>query len=150
MKLRREDKELAHDIDHRARKWQSHILNSNSEPIYKIFFFWLLPSPTFLPTIGMMQDLIQCLKRWLVNAFYQYIFPFRNYLIFIHVFIELYTFNILCQAPLSVGILQARILEWVAMPSSRGSFWLRDLAQASHIAGGFFTIWATREALNYV
>ena len=26
-----------------------------------------------------------------------------------------------CQAPLSVGILQARILEWVAMPTSRGS-----------------------------
>ena len=26
-----------------------------------------------------------------------------------------------CQAPLSMGILEARILEWVAMPSSRGS-----------------------------
>ena len=26
-----------------------------------------------------------------------------------------------CQSPLSMGILQARILEWVAMPSSRGS-----------------------------
>ena len=61
-----------------------------------------------------------------------------------------YTFNILCQAPLSMGILQARILEWVAMPSSRRSFWLRDWAQVSHIAGGFFTIWATKEALNNV
>ena len=30
------------------------------------------------------------------------------------------------QAPLSMGILQARILEWVAMPSSRGSFQPRD------------------------
>ena len=30
------------------------------------------------------------------------------------------------QAPLCMGILQARILEWVAMPSSRGSFQLRD------------------------
>ena len=28
--------------------------------------------------------------------------------------------TIACQAPLSMGILQARILEWVAMPSSRG------------------------------
>ena len=27
-----------------------------------------------------------------------------------------------CQAPLSIGILQARILEWVTMPSSRGSY----------------------------
>ena len=30
------------------------------------------------------------------------------------------------QAPLSIGILQARILEWVAMPSSRGSSQSRD------------------------
>ena len=42
------------------------------------------------------------------------------------------------QAPLSVGILQARILEWVAMPSSRGSSQPRDQAQVSCIAGGFF------------
>ena len=50
------------------------------------------------------------------------------------------------QAPLSVGILQAWILEWVAIPSSRGSFQPRDRTQVSHIAGRFFTIWATREA----
>ena len=43
------------------------------------------------------------------------------------------------------GILQARILEWVAMPSSRGSSWPRDGTQVSRIAGGFFTVWATRE-----
>ena len=45
-----------------------------------------------------------------------------------------------------MGILQAKILEWVAMPSSRGSSQPRDQTQVSHIAGGFFTIWATREA----
>ena len=45
------------------------------------------------------------------------------------------------------GILQARILEWVAFPFSRGSSQLRDWTQVSHIAGRFFTIWATREAL---
>ena len=44
------------------------------------------------------------------------------------------------QAPLSMGLLQARILEWVAMPSSRGSSQPRDQTQASCIAGGFFTI----------
>ena len=43
------------------------------------------------------------------------------------------------QALLSRGILQARILQWVAMPSSRGSFQPRDQTQVSHIAGGFFT-----------
>ena len=44
------------------------------------------------------------------------------------------------------GILQARILEWVAMPSSRGSSQSTDQTQVSCIAGRFFTIWATREA----
>ena len=46
-----------------------------------------------------------------------------------------------------MGILQARILEWVAMPFSRGSSSLRDQTQVSCIAGRFFTILATREAL---
>ena len=46
------------------------------------------------------------------------------------------------QAALSMGILQARILEWVAMPSSRGSSWPRDPTCAScvsGIVGWFFT-----------
>ena len=43
------------------------------------------------------------------------------------------------QAPLSMGILQARVLEWVVMPSSRGSFQPRDQTQVSHMAGRFFT-----------
>ena len=51
------------------------------------------------------------------------------------------------QAPLSTGILQARILEWVAMPSSRESSQPRDRTKHSYIAGRFFTVWATREAL---
>ena len=37
------------------------------------------------------------------------------------------------------GILQAIILEWVAVPFSRGSSQPRDQTQVSHIAGGFFT-----------
>ena len=47
------------------------------------------------------------------------------------------------------GILQARILEWVAFPFSRGSSQLRDRTQVSCIAGGFFTSWAIREAQEY-
>ena len=43
------------------------------------------------------------------------------------------------------GILQARILEWVAMPFSRGSSQLRDLTQVSCTAGRVFNIWATME-----
>jgi len=44
------------------------------------------------------------------------------------------------------GILQARILEWVVYPFSRGSFWLRNWTGVSCIVGGFFTSWATRGA----
>ena len=52
------------------------------------------------------------------------------------------------QAPLSMGILQAWRLVCVAMPSSRESSQPRDLTQVSHIAGRFFTSWATREVPN--
>ena len=46
------------------------------------------------------------------------------------------------------GILQARLLEWVAISFSRGSSWLRNWTQISYIADRFFTDWATREALK--
>ena len=45
-------------------------------------------------------------------------------------------------------ILQARILEWFAMPSFRGSSQPMDRTQVSCIAGRIFTVWATREALK--
>ena len=58
------------------------------------------------------------------------------------------------QAPLSMEILRARLLEWVATPSSKGSYWSRDPADpgiepappvAPMLTGGFFfyhwTIW---------
>ena len=47
------------------------------------------------------------------------------------------------------GILQARILEWVAISSSRGSSPPRDWTQVSCIAGRFLTIWATMGAQEY-
>ena len=52
-----------------------------------------------------------------------------------------------CSPPVSsvCGILQARILEWVVIPFSRGSSQPRDRTQVSWIAGGFFTIWAPRK-----
>ena len=80
------------------------------------------------------------------------------FIIFMHIFIiPLYMWNEVkvAQSCLTVcdpmdyivhGILQARILEWVAIPFSRGSSQPRDRTQVSCIAGGFFTSWATREA----
>ena len=41
------------------------------------------------------------------------------------------------------GIIQAKILEWVAFPFSRGSSQRKDQTQVSCIAGRFFTSWAT-------
>ena len=42
------------------------------------------------------------------------------------------------------GILQARILEWIAIPISMGSSWPRDQMCISCITGRFFPVWATR------
>ena len=61
---------------------------------------------------------------------------------------RVWVFATLCMAYTVHGILQARILEWVAVSFSRGSSQPRGWTQASHIAGGFFTSWATREDLR--
>ena len=52
-----------------------------------------------------------------------------------------------CSLPCSSvhGILQARILEWVAIPFSKGPSQPRDQTQVSFIAHRFFAVWATRE-----
>ena len=47
------------------------------------------------------------------------------------------------------GIFQARILEWVAISYSRGSFQPRDRTWVSCIASRFCKVWATREAWYY-
>ena len=53
-----------------------------------------------------------------------------------------------CRPPSSSvhEILQAKILEWVAISFSRGSSWPRVQIQISYITGRFFTMWATRKA----
>ena len=52
------------------------------------------------------------------------------------------------QAPLSMGILQARILEWVAVHFFGESSQPRDRTQVSHIAGRFLTVGVTRKVLK--
>ena len=66
----------------------------------------------------------------------------------VQLFVTLWT--VVCQAPLSMGILQARILEWVAMPSSRVSSQPRDQTslKSPALAGRFFTTRGTWEALD--
>ena len=106
---------------------------------------WVLKSREFSPADGrgvreiqiIVTTVVLKLERVLVLSHFSHV----------QLFMTLQT--IALQASLSMGIVQARILEWVAMPSSRGSSQPRDWTQVSHIAGGFFTIWATREAQEY-
>ena len=53
-----------------------------------------------------------------------------------------------CQAPLSIGILQARTPKWIAIPFSRGSSLPGDRTQVSCIVGRFFTVWARGKPLR--
>ena len=62
---------------------------------------------------------------------------------FSHIWLCMTVWTIGRQAPLSLRIFQARILEWVAMLSSRGSSQPRDQTTLSCFAGRFFTVWAT-------
>ena len=49
------------------------------------------------------------------------------------------------------GVLQARILEWVAPPSpGRWFSWGRDRTHVSCVAGRFFTVWTTKKAPHYL
>ena len=66
-----------------------------------------------------------------------------------HVRLFVTPWTVACQAALSLGILQAKVLEWVAMPSSRGCSWPRDwtcISYVSSLAGGFFTTSSIWEA----
>ena len=64
---------------------------------------------------------------------------FQHFCLLSHFTVTLWT--VACQCPLSIGFSQTRILEWVAMPSSRGSSQPRSqtcISCDSSIAGGFF------------
>ena len=94
----------------------------------------LLPSSfprsrVFFQQVGSLHQVAKLLELQLKHQSFQWIFRVAS-----------------SQAPLPMGILQARTLEWVAMPSSRRSSQPRDQTQVSHIAIRFFTIWAMKEA----
>ena len=74
--------------------------------------------------MGLHNLLVMCAVLFLVSRVQLFVTPW----------------TVACQAPLSEVILQARILEWVAMPFSRESSQPRDRTQVSRIADGFFTI----------
>ena len=63
-----------------------------------------------------------------------------------HVWFFATPWTVVHQAPLVHGILEARILEWVATPFSRWSSLPSDQTRISCTEGGFFPVWTTREA----
>ena len=70
---------------------------------------------------------------------------------FIHVWLFVTQWTVAYQAPLSTGFFQARILECIVMPSSRGSSWPRDqthISCISYISSKILYSWATEEAQN--
>ena len=74
---------------------------------------------------------------------FKYIYKYVCVCVCVCVYIYIYIatpWTVACQAPLSMEILQAGILEWVVMPSSRGSSQPRDQSKDPHIASRFFTI----------
>ena len=83
--------------------------------------FFLINSHSSLPTFPILSYV--CVLSHLVMSVF---------------FVSLWT--VAHNSLLSMGILCARILEWVAIPSSRGSSQLRDRTQVSHIVGEFFII----------
>ena len=105
-------------------------------------FLTEVPTSTWLPsTLFSSQQPDPSLKNENQFTYLVYIKPSNSYPLFVYPY-DVFQFvsQISSQAPLSLGILQARILEWVAMPSSRGSSQPRDRTQVSWIAGRFFTI----------
>ena len=78
---------------------------------------------------------------------YVYIHIFLSFFFLVAQYVQLLAIPIESSPPGSSvhGIPQARILEWVDVPFSRGSSWPRDQTWVSRIVGRSFTIWATRK-----
>ena len=102
----------------------------------------------------MAENILRCqctdlsnVEMWFFNYYFPFVFP--NILECIYILVKVTQLCPTLCDPLDCtvhGIFQARILEWVTFPFSRGSSQSRDQTQVSCIAGGFFTNWATREA----
>ena len=78
----------------------------------------------------------------------QYTYIYVKVLVANYVWLSVTSLAGACQAPLSVEF-YARILDWVAIPCSRGSSWPRDQNCVSRIAGRFFTVWAIISSVQF-
>ena len=115
----------------------------------QVFFFYHVTAYLETCFISVHKDMLLffCPSHWRLH-FYPTV---QTCLVscFSHVWLCATPWTVACQAPLSMGILQARIEEWVAMPSSRGSSLLGiepEFLRSPALAGEFFTTNATWEA----
>ena len=88
---------------------------------------WTLSDNPYNIHTNFFLDLAQKLVSFfLAFSFYFVAFPLYMHVCLLFVWLSASLWMVAHQAALSMGILQARILEWVAMPTSRGSSWPRD------------------------
>ena len=91
-------------------------------------------------------------ERWLIYNFlsvcsistwcFPYVCSFSPHFYFMSWSVESENRSVMSDSLRPHGLIQ----EWIAFPFSKGSSQPRDWTQVSHIAGGFFTSWATKEA----
>ena len=118
----------------------------------------MLTLTVHIATIANLTELVLCVRHFAKYWYFKYMasfnphsIPMSRYYAVLCLVAQLYPTlydPMNCSPPGSSvhGILQARIVEWVAMPFSRGSFQPKDRTQVSHIVGRFFTVWATKKA----
>ena len=127
-----------------ARSWWSHEAEDSEHKRGGGWFFRVCRRK--LPLCSLLEQLSRWFReQWVefeenwVGKFFLHAYVLSHFSR-VQLFVILWT--LACQAPLSMGILQARMLEWVTMPSSGGSSWSRDwthVSCGSCIAGGFIT-----------
>ena len=135
-------------------------ISSLSHSIVFLYFFALITEKGFL--ISPCYSLELCIQM-AISFLFSFAFYISMYM-YAHTWIQYkctYVTAFVCMSKekcescsvvsdsLLPGILQAEILEWVAIPFPRGSSQPRDRTQVFCIADEFFTSWSTREAQEY-
>ena len=121
------------------------ILETHNDFFYKVS---ILPVPNYFSVHWTRSPLTQNLSDLICSGCYNKIL-LSGWLIYLFLSLLVMSHSVWSHDYTVHGILQARILEWVAFPFSRRSSQPSNQTQVSCIAVGFFTSWATREAQEY-
>ena len=131
------------DLSHGGIKWNQDWYRKNAEAVCYFSLSWLCLSFVFLL---IFKVILNFFIFWTINPY----LLFSSFDLSVHLLSCSVTQScptlcnpMDCSLPGSSvhGIFQARMLEWIAIPFSRGSSQPRDWTQISYIAGRFFIIW---------